>query len=215
MNPVSYTHLDVYKRQVAACPDLVDRPTEGFRETPGVRRHPGETFFYERQEVAVEPRDPGELAPVGDLVQSDPQPELVRRKAVPAFETDDVRPDVRDDIAARPGPLSVLFRRRSRIFGCLLYTSSRVDVEVSQVPEALGDIEPVAHHEIRRDAEPYVPEVEIGSLTTFLHEQGTHFEARRLAGEQVPSQIRQGEAAVDDVPVSYTHLDVYKRQGRC
>ncbi len=51
-----------------------------------------------RDEVAPHPRDPGELSPVGQLVKSDPEAELLGVEPVTALESSNVRADVIDDV---------------------------------------------------------------------------------------------------------------------
>ena len=68
------------------------------------------------EEVRPQPRDAGELAPVGDLVQGDPQPELLGGEAVAALEGHDVGADVGHDVARcrRPRPEQVVLAEDPR-----------------------------------------------------------------------------------------------------
>ena len=73
------------------------------------------------------------------------------------------------------------------------------DGDVGQVAVALGDVEPVADHEVGRDAEPDVAQVRVALLQALTQQQRTDLDARRVAGQQVLAQVLEGEAAVDDV----------------
>ena len=53
-----------------------------------------ERLLDEAEVVLAEPRHAGELRPVGDLVQRQPQPELLRREGEPLLEGEHVRADV-------------------------------------------------------------------------------------------------------------------------
>ena len=48
--------------------------------------------------MLAHPRDAGELRPVGDLVQGQPQPELAGREGEALLEGEDVGPDVVDEV---------------------------------------------------------------------------------------------------------------------
>src|SRR3954451_9453251 len=58
-----------------------------------------------------------------------------------------------------------------------------------QVQVPVGEVEPVADDERRRDAEPDVLEVELDLVVPVAHEQRAHLEARRSAREQVPPEL--------------------------
>src|ERR1700682_4820089 len=74
-----------------------------------------------------------------------------------------------------------------------------VDPDVGNVAIALGDIEAVPHHEVRRDVEPDVAQVQLGALAAFFDEKRAHLEAGGTTGQEAAAQIRQREPAVDDV----------------
>ena len=105
-------------------------------------------------------------------------------------------------------PLDPLDDRRSSGTAQPTGTGPCVDADVGQVAVALGDIEPVTHHEIGGDVETDVAEVELRhgwrpSFTSSAH-------TSRLAGsprQQAAPQIRQREPAVDDV-LDHQHVAV-------
>src|SRR6516165_3076863 len=72
-----------------------------------------------------------------------------------------------------------------------------VAVHAAQVAEALADIEPVADHEVGRDGEADVAQIELDPLLALLDQQRADLEALRLAGVQVAAQVVEREAAVD------------------
>ena len=65
---------------IAAGPDLIGHTAEGGGQSGGVGLERTDPLFHQRHEVVPHPRDGGELAPVRDLVQGEPQSEL------PGFE---------------------------------------------------------------------------------------------------------------------------------
>ena len=71
--------------------------------------------------------------------------------------------------------------------------------DVRQVAVPLADVEAVPDHELGRDAEPDVLEVELDALEAVLHEERAHLERRGIAGGEVLAQVREREPAVDDV----------------
>src|ERR1019366_3253413 len=84
---------------------------------------------------------------------------------------------------------------------------SVIGMDGRQVPVPLRHVEPVADHEVGRDGEAHVPQVEGRPLLALLHQEGAHLEAGRLAGPQVALQVAEGEAAVDDV-LDHQHMAV-------
>src|SRR5579872_5664094 len=74
-----------------------------------------------------------------------------------------------------------------------------VDPDVGQVAVPLGHVQPVAHHEVRGNAEADVTEVELRPQAALFHEQGAHLEARGMTRQQAAAEIRQREPAVHDV----------------
>src|ERR1039457_3282307 len=74
-----------------------------------------------------------------------------------------------------------------------------VEVDRAEVPVPLVDVEPVADHELRGDLEADVAQIEGHALLPLLHQQGADLEAGRAARLEVPAQVVEGEAAVDDV----------------
>src|SRR5690349_13688811 len=73
------------------------------------------------------------------------------------------------------------------------------DADVGEVPVLLGEVEPVADHELRGDVEPDVAEVLVGLLEPLPHEQCAHLEAVGTPSGQGAAQVRQREPRVDDV----------------
>ncbi len=91
--------------RIAAGPDVVRHPGEGRREVLPARGGHRDAFVDEAEEVGAHPGHAGELRPVGELVDGDPEAELARREPVPALERDDVRADVVDEVARVVGVL--------------------------------------------------------------------------------------------------------------
>src|ERR1035437_10204459 len=82
-----------------------------------------------------------------------------------------------------------------------------VSVDGPEVAESFADVEAVADHEIRGDMEPDVAQVEGGALLSILDQKGTYLEAGRAPGQEVPLQIVEGQATVDDV-LHHQHVAV-------
>jgi hypothetical protein len=91
-------HDAAFVEGVLAGPDLVDGSAQRSGQAPGIGVEGVEAGLDEREEVGPHPRNAGELGPVGDLVQGDPEPELTRREGVALLEREDVRPHVVDDV---------------------------------------------------------------------------------------------------------------------
>ena len=68
------------------------------RKALGSGSTPGQGPLDQGQEVAPHPRHPGELGPVGHLVQGQPQAELPGREAVAALDRRHVGAHVVDDV---------------------------------------------------------------------------------------------------------------------
>src|ERR1035438_3865979 len=78
--------------------------------------------------------------------------------------------------------------------------SGQIHTNVRKVAVALGDVEAVAHHQLGLDMEPDIGELEVRPrLNASLDEQRADGEALRTAGEKTLAQVREGEAAVEDV----------------
>src|SRR5271170_6743993 len=70
---------------------------------------------------------------------------------------------------------NVSTRSTSTLTGCSLDGDRTfVDAHVGEIPVALGHVESVAHHEIGRDLESHVAQIEFRRLPAFLHQQGAH-----------------------------------------
>ena len=82
----------------AAGPELLDGPPEGHQEQLGVGVERAQAVVDQRQEVGPQPGHAGELGPVGDLVEGQPQAELPGREGVALLEGQDVGADVVDDV---------------------------------------------------------------------------------------------------------------------
>ena len=84
--------------RVLALAELVEQPADGVEQLlrVGVDRVDG--LAHQAEEVLAHPRDAGELGPVGDLVQRQPEPELPRREGEALLEGEDVRADVVHDV---------------------------------------------------------------------------------------------------------------------
>ena len=76
---------------------------------------------------------------------------------------------------------------------------SLVAVDAAQVPVALGHVEAVADHELGRDGEADVAQVEVDPLLALLDQQRADLHALGLAGREVAPQVVERQAAVDDV----------------
>src|SRR5215217_3405232 len=83
--------------------------------------------------------------------------------------------------------------------------------DVRQVPVPLRKIEAVADHVPVRDLEPDVPDGHLDLAAAVLHEQRADLQRRGVAGAEVPEQVRQREARIDDVleDQDVAALDVY------
>ena len=79
-------------------PARLDGPAQRLEEPLGVGVDRAEAVLDQPEEVGPHPRDAGELRPVGDLVQRQPQPELAGREGEALLEGEDVGPDVVDDV---------------------------------------------------------------------------------------------------------------------
>ena len=82
----------------------------GGAESLRIGAHRIQRLIHEREKVLAQPSHARELRPVRHLVKGDPKAELVGRKAVPPFQSGDVRGHIVDHI------LSVLFQRRFFVF---------------------------------------------------------------------------------------------------
>src|SRR5687768_14564404 len=78
-------------------------------------------------------------------------------------------------------------------------TRSYVHADIGEIAVALGYIQSVADDELGWDLEPDVLEIGVAALEALLHQQGAHLEAGRVARQQVLAEVREGQAAVDDV----------------
>src|SRR5580658_2742669 len=78
---------------------------------------------------------------------------------------------------------------------------AEIGVDRGQVAVALVDVEPIADDEVRRDRESAVAQrqVDVLLLLLLLHQQGAHLQAGRAPGLEVPAQVVEREATVDDV----------------
>src|SRR5262245_7802447 len=71
--------------------------------------------------------------------------------------------------------------------------------DVRQIAVSLGEIEAVADHEAVRDLEADVAHVHLDLAALGLRHERAHLQARRLARLEVPHEVREREARVDDV----------------
>ena len=91
MTPPSASGLRARADGLGDAAERVDEPL-------GVGIDRVEHLLDQAEEVRAHPRDAGELGPVGDLVQRQPQPELARREGEPLLERQHVGPDVVDEV---------------------------------------------------------------------------------------------------------------------
>src|SRR6187399_309291 len=70
---------------------------------------------------------------------------------------------------------------------------------VRQIPVALAEVEPVADHELVGNLEARVADVDVDLAPRGLGQQGADLERRRVARLQVPDQVRERQAGIDDV----------------
>ncbi len=91
-------HARVLQRVLPVAHGLGGTP-DGLGQAVRIGRDVGQHLVDLGEEVAAQPRHAGELAPVGDLVQGDPQPELPGREPVAPLEAHDVRSHVGDGVA--------------------------------------------------------------------------------------------------------------------
>src|SRR5207244_11521846 len=70
---------------------------------------------------------------------------------------------------------------------------------VGQVPVSLGEIQSVAHHETIGDLEADVADGHVDFAPIRLGQEGADLQSRRLAGLEVPHQVREGQPRIDDV----------------
>src|SRR5580700_7439218 len=80
-----------------------------------------------------------------------------------------------------------------------------IPVHAPKIAVPLSHIEPVAHHEVGRDGEADVAQVELDALLPLLDQEGAYLDTLGGSGVQVAAQVVQGQAAVDDV---LDHQDV-------
>src|SRR5438034_9687787 len=73
------------------------------------------------------------------------------------------------------------------------------DGDVREVPVTLAEVEAVADHEAVRNLEADVAHGDVDLAARGLRHQRADLEACRLAGFEVPHQVGQGQAGVDDV----------------
>src|SRR3990170_1688865 len=71
--------------------------------------------------------------------------------------------------------------------------------DVREVPVLLGEVQPVADDEVRRDLEAAVAHVDLDPLDAGLPEQGADLQTRRATAAQVLEEVVQREARVHDV----------------
>src|SRR5439155_25235384 len=70
---------------------------------------------------------------------------------------------------------------------------------VGQISVPLGEIEPVADHEAVRDLEAHVADVHVDLAPLGLRQEGADLEAGRGTGLEVPDEVGECQARVDDV----------------
>ena len=85
-------------QHVFAALAAIDDPLDRFFEHLGIGVDRVEGLAHQPEEVLAQPRNPGELRPVRDLVQREPQPELFGREAMLLLERHHVGPDVVHDV---------------------------------------------------------------------------------------------------------------------
>src|SRR5690242_11714208 len=71
--------------------------------------------------------------------------------------------------------------------------------DVGQVPVSLRKVEPVPDDELVRDLEAHVAHGDVDLAPRRLRQEGADLEAGGLPRLQVPHQVREREAGVDDV----------------
>src|SRR4051794_35253494 len=71
--------------------------------------------------------------------------------------------------------------------------------DIGQVPVSLGEVEPVADHELVRDLEADIAHGDVDLAARRLGQQGADLEGGGLARLQVPNQVGERQARVDDV----------------
>ena len=77
---------------------LFEGPLQRLHELLGIGIEPAHGPFDQREEMTPDPRNSGELSPVGDLMDGQPQAKLARIESVSPFDRHDVRTDVVDDV---------------------------------------------------------------------------------------------------------------------
>src|SRR6266567_7147229 len=71
--------------------------------------------------------------------------------------------------------------------------------DVREIPVPLAEIEPVPDHELVRDLEARIADGDVDLPPRRLRQQGADLERSRVARLEVPDQVREREARVDDV----------------
>ncbi len=92
------SHKAAFVQWVLAFSGFSSGPLQCLDQPPRVRIHALEQSAHEVQEIWPQPGHSRELCPVGDFMERDPEPELVRLEAVTVFELDHVVADVVDDV---------------------------------------------------------------------------------------------------------------------
>ena len=81
--------------------ELVGRARQRLHETARIRIDRRQGALHQREVVRLHPRHAGELGPVGDLVDRDPQTEVARAEREALLQREDVAPDVIDRVGRR------------------------------------------------------------------------------------------------------------------